>query len=324
MTDILGIGNALLDALQKVENDGMLEALHLQKGAMQLVDFERYAEVSKIMSAGKCEIRTGGSAGNVTLCAARLGENTFFCGKTGEDDNSCLFRTAMSRNGVAVAPLTNALPMGVASTFITPDGQRTFATYLGAGATLRAEELDETWFKDVRYVFVEGYLVQDHSLIERAIDLAHAAGAEVCLDLASYNIVAAEHDFFTHLLEKTDIVMANEEESRAMTGLSPEDALDAMAKVCRTVVVKVGAEGAMARRGTEKATVPAVKVPQVVDTTAAGDFFAAGFLTALGRGTSLDEALKMGAQCSAEVIQVVGTRLAEDAWKRLKDAAPEK
>ena len=323
MTDIFCIGNALLDALRRVDGDERLRALHLAKGAMQLIDSEKYAEISQVMDAVNCEISTGGSAGNVALCSARLGRKSFFCGKTGEDDKSAIFRSVMCRNGVTVAPLSCSLPMGVASTFITPDGQRTFATYLGAGATLRAEELEASWFSGVRYVFVEGYLVQDHCLIERAFDLAHAAGAEVCLDLASYNIVAAERDFFAHLLEKTDILMANEEESHAMTGLSPEESLEALAQVCSTVVVKVGAKGALGARGAERAKVPAVAVSRVVDTTAAGDFFAAGFLTALGRGTSLFDALLMGAKCSAEVIQVMGTCLCEEAWKRLRDAVPE-
>ena len=323
MTDIFCIGNALLDALQRVEGDERLQALHLQKGAMQLIDSEKYAKISHIMNVENCEISTGGSGGNVALCSARLGQKAFFCGKTGEDDKSALFRSVMCRNGVMVAPLSCSLPMGVASTFITPDGQRTFATYLGAGATLHAEELEESWFSGVRYVFVEGYLVQDHSLIERAVDLAHAAGAEVCLDLASYNIVAAEHEFFAHLLKKTDILMANEEESHAMTGLQSEESLEALAQVCPTVVVKVGAKGALGARGAERAKVPAVTVSRVVDTTAAGDFFAAGFLTALGRGTSLSDALLMGAKCSAEVIQVMGTCLCEEAWKRLRAAVPE-
>lgn len=324
MTDILCIGNALLDALVKVGDDGMLETLHLRKGAMQLVDAERYASISKMMGEMDRAVSTGGSAGNVALCTARLGKEACFCGKTGEDGNSALFRSVMSQNGVAVVPLSCGLPMGVASTFITADGQRTFGTYLGAGSTLTAGELAEDWFRGVRYVFVEGYLVQDHSLIERAIDLAHSAGAEVCLDLASYNIVEAERDFFVHLLAKTDIVMANEEESLAMTGLGPEGALETLAKTCRIAVVKVGADGAWAKCGAETARVAAVKVPQVADTTAAGDFFAAGFLTALADGASLAEALELGAKCSAEVIQVVGTRLGEPAWQRLKAAVPTK
>lgn len=203
-------------------------------------------------------------------------------------------------------------------TFITPDGQRTFGTYLGAAARLTAEELRQEWFVGHEFLFIEGYLVQNHALIETAVDMAHAAGVKVCLDLASYNIIKEDHAFFEHLLTKTDIVFANEEESLAMTGLEPEAALDALASVCEIAVVKVGARGAMARRGAEKVSVPAVAVPEVVDTTGAGDFFAGGFLFALADGRSLEAALRQGARCSSAVIQVIGTKLDEATWEGLK------
>ena len=321
MKDILGLGNALIDALVKVDSDAFLQQIGLQKGAMQLIDNERFLNITEITESLHREIRTGGSAGNVTLCASRIGGKCTFCGKSGRDGNSEFFRQEMMQNGVSVVPLSSNLPMGVASTFITPDGQRTFATYLGAGATLSAAELQPEWFKGVRYAFIEGYLVQDHRLIETAMEMARAAGAEVCLDLASYNIVECEREYFRHLLAMTDVVLANEEESRAMTGLEPEGALQALARMCPTAIVKVGAKGAMAQRGNERAAVPAEKVERLVDTTAAGDFFAAGFLLASARGATLQDALHLGAKCSAEVIQVVGTRLEKSAWERLRVAA---
>lgn len=318
MKNIFGLGNALVDALVKVHDEAFLQQLGLQKGAMQLVDNEGFQNISKITSASHCELCTGGSAANVMLCAARLGEKSVFCGKPGQDANSAFFRQEMMRNGVSVVPLSGSLPMGVASTFITPDGQRTFATYLGAGGTLSASELQPAWFEGAGYAFIEGYLVQDHALIETAISMARSAGAKVCIDLASYNIVADNRSYFRHLLEDADVVLANEEESHALTGLAPAAALDALAAICPVAVVKVGAKGAMARRGQEYVRVEAVKVPGVVDTTAAGDFFAAGFLVASLRGASLADALRLGARCSAEVIQVVGTRLSEAAWSRLR------
>lgn len=318
MGKILGIGNALIDALYKVEDDRIINELHLLKGGMQLIDSEQYAKISSVVAHLPGELRTGGSAGNATLCFAKLKKNAAFIGKLGRDDNSRLFSDERRRQGITPIELFAELPTGVAMTFITPDGQRTFATFLGAAATMTAEELHQEWFEGYEYFFIEGYLVQNHALIETAVDMAHAAGAKVCLDLASYNIIREDHEFFTHLLTKTDIVFANEEESLAMTGLAPGAALEALAKVCEIAVVKVGAQGAMAMRGTEKAAVPAVKVPAVVDTTAAGDFFAGGFLAALSDGASLTEALSLGARCSSEVIQVVGTKLDETAWDRLR------
>lgn len=318
MKKILGIGNALVDALYQVKNDAALSELGLQKGGMQLIDSKRYNEICDAVKDLPVEFRTGGSAGNATLCFAKLGKNAAFLGKLGRDSKSELFSHERLQQGITPIEIFDDLPTGVAMTFITPDGQRTFATFLGAAARMTAEELRLEWFEGYSYVFIEGYLVQNHPLIETAVDMAHAAGAKVCLDLASYNIILEDHDFFAHLLTKTDIVFANEEESRAMTGLDPDAALEALAKVCEVAVVKVGARGAMAKRGEEKAVVPAVQVPAVVDTTAAGDFFAGGFLFALASGGSLTDALTLGARCSSEVIQVIGTKLDEAAWERLR------
>lgn len=318
MAQIIGIGNALVDALYKVDSDQFVVNLGLQKGAMHLIDTQQYKSIQKTASELPVEFRTGGSAGNATLCFANLGKNAAFIGKLSRDCNGARFSQERLQQGVQPIELFDTLPTGVAMTFITPDGQRTFATYLGAAATMTAEELKAEWFEGYDFFFIEGYLVQNHQLIETAVDMARAAGAKVCLDLASYNIVKEDHPFFEHLLTKTDIIFANEEESLAMTGLAPDAALAALASTCDIAVVKIGARGAMAMCGTEKAQVPAVKVDKVVDTTGAGDFFAGGFLFALGQGKSLEEALTLGARCSSEVIQVLGTRLAPEIWEKLK------
>lgn len=319
MTRILGIGNALVDALYQVENERILDHFGLQKGSMQLVDAEKYNAIRNQVAGLPVELRTGGSAGNATLCFAKLGGKAAFVGKVGKDDHGAFFSEERARQGIVAYEMSDTLPTGVAMTFITPDGQRTFATHLGAAVTMTAAELRGEWFEGYDFFFIEGYLVQNHELIETAVDMARAAGMKVCLDLASYNVVHDDHAFFEHLLTKTDIVFANEEESHAMTGLEPEAALAALAAVCETAVVKVGARGAMAMRGGEKVAVPAVSVPAVVDTTAAGDFFAGGFLYALGNGASLRDALTLGARCSSEVIQVVGTKLDESVWNKLRN-----
>ena len=310
MTTLLGIGNALVDALYKIDNEQTLNRFGLQKGGMQLVDDEQYSSIAETMKSVPVERRTGGSAGNATLCFARLGGNAAFVGKLGQDDNGAFFSAERRRQHITPIELIDASqPTGVAMTLVSPDGQRTFGTFLGAAAGLAPDDLRAEWFEGRQFLFIEGYLVQNHALIERAVDLAHAAGTKVCLDLASYNIVRGDHAFFEHLLTKTDIVFANEEEALAMTGLEPDAALEALAKTCPVAVVKIGARGAMAMSGSEKVTVPAVPVPAVVDTTAAGDFFAGGFLYALASGATLEGALRQGALCSSEVIQVVGTKL---------------
>lgn len=212
-----------------------------------------------------------------------------------------------------------ALPSGIASTFISPDGERTFGTYLGAASTLQTEELMPEMFAGYSYLYVEGYLLQNHELIERAMRLAKEAGLQVCLDMASYNIVEAGRDFFDHLITQyVDVVFANESEARAYTGKEPHEALVEIASQCSIAIVKIGKEGSLIRKGTQCLQAAPVTVTNVVDTTGAGDFYAAGFLYGLTNGYSLEKCARIATILSSHVIQVVGTELSETKWDEIK------
>lgn len=318
MKQIIGMGNVLVDALYRVENDSDLERLGLRKGGMQLIDRDRFLDLSRLMAGTACKRTTGGSACNTIMGLARLGAPTALFGKVCDDDNGRFFADSFGRLGVRTLLLRDTQPTGVASTFITPDGQRTFATHLGAAALLEADELRPDLFNGYSYLYIEGYLVQSHALIERAVRLAHDAGLLVCLDMASFNIVEAERDFFARLLAETDIVFANDEEARAFTGKDARAALDDLAALCGTAVVKMGAEGACARSGSDVASVPAGDAPSVTDTTAAGDYFAAGFLYAHAQGRPLSACLAAGTVLANQIIQVVGTRLPDATWDAIR------
>ena len=316
---VLGIGNALIDALVQVQDEALLTEMNLPKGSMQLIDTAGYEAVCRRLSQMEVKRATGGSAANTVLALAHLGAAPGIIGRVSEDDNGHFFADNCKKNGIETYLLPSELPTGVASTFITPDGQRTFATFLGAAATLHADDLRPEWLEGYAYLYIEGYLVQDHDLICRAVEMAHAAGLKVCLDLASYNIVEAEHEFFSYLLDHTDIVFANEEEALAFTGKAPREALDELAQRCEVAVVKTGKKGAMARCGAEFAEAPAEAVAQVLDTTAAGDFFAAGFLYRHAQGAPLAACLESGGALAGAVIQVVGTQLADQTWAALRE-----
>ena len=297
MDKIIGLGNALVDVLATLDSDEILTKMDLPKGSMTLIDEDKLLKINEEFSRMKTHLATGGSAGNAIRGMAQLGAGT-----------------------EADLLVSDTLPSGVASTFISPDGERTFGTYLGAASTLKAEELSLEMFKGYTYLFIEGYLVQEHDMILRAIELAKEAGLQVCLDMASYNIVAGDHEFFSLLVNKyVDIVFANEEEAKAFTGKEPEEALDIIAKMCSIAIVKVGARGSLIRKGTEEVRVEAVPVAKVVDTTGAGDFFAAGFLYGLTCGYSLEKCGKIGAILSGEVIQVIGTELPDSKWEKIKE-----
>ncbi|GAE17085.1 Ribokinase [Bacteroides pyogenes] len=320
MDKIIGLGNALVDVLATLKDDSLLHEMGLPKGSMQLINDDKLQQINSKFSQMKTHVATGGSAGNAILGLACLGAGTGFIGKVGNDEYGAFFRENLQKNSIEDKLLTSAeLPSGVASTFISPDGERTFGTYLGAASALKAEDLTPDMFKGYSYLFIEGYLVQDHEMIIRAIELAKEAGLQICLDMASYNIVASDMEFFTLLINKyVDIVFANEEEAKAFTGKEPEEALKLMGKKCSIAIVKIGAKGSYIRKGTEEIKVSAIPVGNVVDTTGAGDYFASGFLYGLTCGYSLEKCAKIGSILSGNVIQVVGTTMPRERWDEIK------
>ena len=319
MKRVLGFGNALVDVLARVDDDTILEALQLPKGSMQLIDAERYRYISDQLAKMETTRATGGSACNTILALGRLGMSPGVVGKIGNDDNGRFFEESCHRNGIWPNLLRSEKATGVASTFISPDGQRTFGTYLGAAAEMCAEEIDEALLEAYDYVYIEGYLVQNHDLLRRIVAAAKAKATPICLDLASYNIVADEIAFFTELLPNVDILFANQQEAETFTGESdPEAALLKLGDICRTVVVKTGGAGAKAKRDAEVVNVAARPVQQVLDTTGAGDFFAAGFLYGLSNGCELAECVYKGTVLAAYVIEVAGTHLPEETWDAIR------
>lgn len=321
MQKIIGIGNALVDILVRVSHDGVLQALNLPKGSMQLVDSATLGLISKRVRTLEHTRASGGSAANTVKALARMGAETGFIGKTASDEFGMFFRRELESAGVQVVPAGRPGngSTGIASTFITPDGGRTFATYLGAAAELRDSDITEDMLKGYDILYVEGYLVQNHALMERVLSLAAKGRMTVCLDLASYNVVAAERDFFRSILARyVDIVFANEEEARAFTGEDPLKAARRLGDLCRVGVVKMGERGSCVMADGEITRSAAVKVDRVVDTTGAGDYFAAGFLYALVAGGGPAECLAMGSRLASRVIRVVGTTLHDAEWQTLR------
>ena len=319
MDKIIGMGNALVDVLATLDNDKTLQEMQLPKGSMQLIDEEKLAQINRTFRTMKTHRATGGSAGNTILALANLGVAPGFIGKVGHDEFADFFRNNCIEHGIEARLLECNLPSGVASTFISPDGERTFGTYLGAASTLKAEDLSLSMFTGYSYLYIEGYLVQDHEMILHAMELGKQAGLQICLDLASYNIVAEDLEFITYLIETyVDIVFSNEEEARAFTGKEPEEALDVISQKCSIAVVKLGAKGAMIKKGSRVFHIDAVKADKAIDTTGAGDYFAAGFLYGLTLGTPLEKCGMIGALLATHVIQVIGTTLSNEKWNEIK------
>lgn len=318
---VLGMGNALVDVLALIEDDSTLEKMQLPKGSMQLIDEEKMKALSVAIEDVEKFLASGGSASNTITSLGKLGIDTGFLGKVGTDYYGGYYKDDLLKYGVkSHLTIVDDQPSGVATTFISKDGERTFGTFLGAAATLLAEDLKEEVFAKYDYFYIEGYLVQNLDLIRRALSLAKSQGLKVALDLASYNVVEDNKAFLAEIIPQyVDILFANEEEAKALKDLSPEETLDVLSKDVEIVVVKVGADGSWIKKGDEKVFVPTL-VKGRVDTTGAGDLYAAGFLYGLIKNRSLKECGECGTLLAEQVIQVVGAKMDEERWSEIKKA----
>ncbi len=314
---VTGMGNALMDILVRIDSEELLERLDLPKGSMTLIDREKAETILKMVRSHPKSYTPGGSAANTIRGLAALGQPAFYIGSVGDDELGVMFRESMEEENIGTHLLTGTLPTGFAIGFITPDSERTFATYLGAATELSPDRLHPEMFHDQKIFHIEGYLIIDHPLIEEALTLARRAGAEISYDMASYNVVEENRDFIRELLQKhVDIVFANEEEARAFTGKSPLDALEELGSYCKIAVVKTGASGSLVRMEDETYMVKAIPASGV-DTTGAGDMYAAGFLYGYIQGMLPEQCGKIGSLLGGKVIEVIGTQLPDETWQEI-------
>lgn len=218
MKRVIGIGNALTDMLVNLKTDSVLGRFKLAKGSMSLVDTKLQTEISKSVAGLPYSLSLGGSAGNTIRAMARLGCSVGFIGKVGPDTTGDFFIQALENLGVEPVIFRGAERSGKCVSLISPDGERTMITHLGAALELGAQEIDPAIFEGYDCLYVEGYLVQNHDLIRKAARTAKECGLKVAIDLASFNIVAENLEFLRTLVrESVDIVFANEDEAKTFT-----------------------------------------------------------------------------------------------------------
>ena len=319
MKKVLGMGNALVDILVKMEDDQLLAALDLPKGSMQLVDENKVESIVPVIQKYPREIASGGSAANTINGLAALGTTCGYIGKIGSDEFGDLFREDMTHKHIADHLSYGQNKTGTAFAFISPDSERTFATFLGAAVELSAGDLDPSSFNDYDFFHIEGYLVQDHDLIRKAVNLASENNLKISMDMASYNVVEANRDFLIDIIKKNvDIVFANEEEAKALTGKEPEEALEIISTWCEVAVVKIGARGSYVK--TSEGRIFSKAVPAtVVDTTGAGDLYASGFLFGMANALSMQQSADIGSLIASKVIGIIGARMNPDMWTDIKE-----
>jgi sugar/nucleoside kinase (ribokinase family) len=317
MAKVLGMGNALVDIMTQLKSDETLEQFSLPKGSMQLVDHIISDKVNNGTSDLEKQIASGGSAANTIHGLAKMGIDTGFVGKVGNDDFGKFFSEDLVNSKIQPELLLSDTSTGKAIALISPDSERTFATYLGAAVELSADDLSDALFKGYDYFHIEGYLVQNHELLEKAVKLAKQNNLTICLDLASYNVVEDNIDFLQQIVkEYVDIVFANEEEAKAFTGKQPEAALEELAKYCNIAVVKVGKSGSFIKQGDEKYSIGVIEASSI-DTTGAGDLYASGFIYGLCNNFPLDKCGTIGSVLSGKVIEVIGPKMDANKWNEV-------
>lgn len=321
MKKILGIGSALVDILTQLPDEQILNELNLPKGSMTYVNADDIVSIGQRLEQQYGNQRaSGGSAANTMSGLARLGIEAGFLSKIGHDEVGEFFKKQMVETNVKPQLLTTTTPSGRVIAMVTPDGERTFATCLGAAAEMRADDITAELFDGWDILYVEGYLVANPTMLDKALTTAKKAGLKIAIDMASYNVVEESRDYFMRLIDTyVDYVFANEKEAFALTGMEPLKALDFIASRCEIAVVKVGAKGAYIKRGNEMVTVPPMKA-NVIDTNGAGDMWAAGFMAGLVKGESLSKCGLMGTIVASNVIEVLGTKMDAERWERVHKA----
>ncbi|HRS53356.1 MAG TPA: adenosine kinase [Bacteroidales bacterium] len=312
---ILGIGNALVDIMTILNDDKLLEKFGLRKGSMQLVDKHFSMHILDLTNNLIRSQSSGGSAANTINGLANLGIQTGFIGKIGTDDLGTFFREEMKKHSIEAILYESSSTSGHAIALVSPDYERTFATYLGAAIELSADDLNPNIFKEYEYLHIEGYLVQNHELLEKALKLAKDNKMIVSLDLASYNIVNENIDFLKSMIEKyVDIVFANEEEAKAFTGKEPDEAVNDIARHCEFAIVKKGNKGSIIKKG-ENIYYIGIIPAKLLDTTGAGDLYASGFLYGLVNNLPLDKCGILGSLVAGKVVEVIGAKIDSQRWK---------
>jgi sugar/nucleoside kinase (ribokinase family) len=314
--DIIGVGSPIMDILARVE-ESFLARVGGAKGGMELVDAQTLDSWLAALPEPPSQV-PGGSASNTVAAMARLGVRATFLGKLGGDATAEAYTREFARIGGDTSRFKRGSgPNARCLSLVTPDSQRTMRTDLGAAMTLDPAEITPEDFVGCRHAHIEGYLLFNRPLLRRVLDCAHQAGCTVSLDLASFEVVQAARDILPTILEKNiDVVFANEDEADAYFG-EPGDHADQarrLGSLCQVAAVKVGKKGAFVAAEGRVHEIAPLWVDQPVDTTGAGDLWAAGFLTGWLRGHDIPQSGRYGAILGAEIVQVLGASIPEHRW----------
>ncbi|MBW2654679.1 MAG: adenosine kinase [Deltaproteobacteria bacterium] len=318
VTRITGIGSALVDILIN-ESDQFLTTLGKEKGGMTLVG-NRDINVILSESDQTPMVVPGGAACNTIVGVGNLGGDARFIGRRGNDGYGQAFEKQIVKCNVEPIVSISGSPTGKVLSIITPDAQRSMFTFLGASTELDPELITSDMFKDTAISMIEGYLLFNRDLMMAAIKAAKASGSLIALDLASFEVVNAARDILEDIIKNSvDILIANEDEARAYTGYDDEQkAIEKMSRHVTYAVLKLGKRGSYVSYNGTITRIQAQSGNDPIDTTGAGDLWAAGFLFGIAHGFSIEKSGQIASACGYEACQIMGAQLPYDAWSRIK------
>jgi sugar/nucleoside kinase (ribokinase family) len=312
--DVYGVGNAIMD-MQLRCDDAFLENMGIEKGIMTLVDEEQQKTILDVLADHDVHYCSGGSAANTIVGIADMGGKTAYACKTGADDFGGQYLKEMKELGITIEIPQTEGQTGSCVVLITADAQRTMLTNLGISSALHAGDIIESEIAKAKYVYIEGYLFAGDSTKAaalRAIELAKANDVKVALTISDPFLVNICRDEFKQLIEgPVDLLFCNEEEARALTGLEdPIDCAYEMHQHCENIALTLGGKGSIIMHEGEVLPVEGIEV-EAVDTTGAGDMYAAGVLYGITNGLSWQQAGHLGSHAAARVVAQLGARLPE-------------
>lgn len=320
--DIIGIGSPLLDIIVEVEEATLLTH-GLTKGEMHLVDSAQSESILEDLKEHTKTYISGGSSANTVSGASLLGGKGLFVGVIGNDTNGNTYEEDLHRSGVKTNLSRHEEEQtGCAITFVTPDGERTFATYLGAAKHLGKQHISEEDIEKSKILHIEGYLLEDESTREAVVasmDFALKHRTLVSIDLSAPWVIEKNISIIRDIVKKyVDIVFVNEDEAVAFTGKTEREALQVICDLCDIAVVKLGVRGSLVQADGKVYTIDP-HIVEVVNTNGAGDMYAAGFLQGIARGQNIESAGKVGSHVASLVVASPGARMHETHYHKLKD-----
>ena len=311
----IGLGNALVDVLLKLENDDVLAEVGIQKGAMDMINQEQMIKIRKSQEGLERSQAPGGSVCNTMRAMAILGAKAGFIGKIGSDSVGEYYEEALKKANVSPYFAKTDGISGSCTVLISPDGERTMGTFLGPAPTITPDEITEEMLSAYQCIYIEGYLLVNEELVRTTMQKAKKLGLKVALDLSNFNAFRGLLDDI--IPEYVDILFSNESEAEAFTGLKAHEAVKVLSEQVEISLVTLGKEGALVGSKGQVIAVPA-EGGKPVDTTGAGDHFAAGFLYGQSVGATLEQSARIGSLLAGYIIDVIGAQIPDDKWEQIK------